>query len=200
MALVAAISVLAVAVLALPSCLRLEAPSPLSPRSRPRAGRLARRDERGGSFSKPARRRVARARHRRARGCCCLCPRLERQHSRTGWWRRGFASKGCARGCGRSSGPFDPRSCKRRCAHHDADTRRWTPDRRGGSTVSARDRVGLVHGHAGSWRLAATHGRRAAVLLARRWTLGPLRELRDDVLALREGLPGTLRKSALTRS
>ncbi len=32
----------------------------------------------------------------------------------------------------------------------------------------------------------------AAVLLARRWTLGPLRDLRDDVLALREGLPGTL--------
>ena len=31
-----------------------------------------------------------------------------------------------------------------------------------------------------------------AVLLARRWTLGPLRDLRDDVLALREGLPGTL--------
>ena len=32
----------------------------------------------------------------------------------------------------------------------------------------------------------------AAVLLARRWTLGPVRDLRDDVLALREGLPGTL--------
>ena len=31
-----------------------------------------------------------------------------------------------------------------------------------------------------------------AVLLARRWTLGPLRDLRDEVLALREGLPGTL--------
>ena len=32
----------------------------------------------------------------------------------------------------------------------------------------------------------------AAVSLARRWTLGPLRDLRDDVLALREGLPRTL--------
>ena len=31
-----------------------------------------------------------------------------------------------------------------------------------------------------------------AVLLARRWTLGPLRDLRDEVLALSEGLPGTL--------
>ncbi len=55
------------------------------------------------------------------------------------------------------------------------------------ATVSGWSTVMLVLG-----ALLLLMGVGAAVLLARRWTLGPLRELRDDVLALREGLPGTL--------
>ena len=55
------------------------------------------------------------------------------------------------------------------------------------STVTSLSRLMLVLG-----ALLLLMGVGAAVSLARRWTLGPLRDLRDDVLALREGLPRTL--------
>jgi len=55
------------------------------------------------------------------------------------------------------------------------------------STVTTLSALMLVLG-----ALLLLMGVGTAVLLARRWTLGPLRDLRDDVLALREGLPGTL--------
>jgi HAMP domain-containing protein len=55
------------------------------------------------------------------------------------------------------------------------------------STVTSLSTLMLVLG-----ALLLLMGVGAAVLLARRWTLGPLRDLRDDVLALREGLPRTL--------